>query len=111
MPSKKDKQGTNPVKRPVRLCVFCKHFEFDMGCPAWSDVTPGDTAVFIASAPDLEVERDLFRTALEEIKKGGPPGLLWEIADTALAKARSTFGAGWKSGSRPTGVLKLIPDA
>ena len=25
-----------------RVCVVCKHFVFDPGCPDWSDVTPGD---------------------------------------------------------------------
>ncbi len=23
------------------LCVFCKHFYFDMGCPGYSEATPG----------------------------------------------------------------------
>ena len=24
------------------LCIFCTYFNFDLGCPDFSDVTPGD---------------------------------------------------------------------
>jgi len=26
------------------LCLFCKQFYFDPGCPDWSDITPGEDA-------------------------------------------------------------------
>jgi hypothetical protein len=28
----------------TKLCIFCKHFDLDMGCPDWSETTPGHDA-------------------------------------------------------------------
>jgi len=37
-----------------KSCLFCKHFHFNMGSPAYSELTPGEDAVFSCNRNHFE---------------------------------------------------------